>query len=121
MPKARTSSAARSGCQVRVPGPGRASTSSIVVVRYLGSAMAAQPRLDVVETQSTARAAQRAQLLAVLPEGDDLSELRELLDTAGVAPVGATIQHRDRPHPDTYVGKGKLEELKASLKQSDAN
>ncbi len=74
-----------------------------------------------METQPTARAKQRAQLLAVLPEGDDLSELRELLDTAGVVPVGATIQHRDKPHPDTYVGKGKLDELKASLKQGDAN
>jgi GTP-binding protein HflX len=74
-----------------------------------------------VQTQSTARAKQRAHLIAVLPEGDDLAELRELLDTAGVAAVGTTVQHRDHPHPDTYLGKGKLEELKGAIKASGAN
>ena len=68
-----------------------------------------------------ARAKQRAHLLAALPEEDDLAELRELLRTAGVAVVGAATQRRERPHPDTYVGRGKVEELKAALKASDAN
>ncbi len=56
-----------------------------------------------------------------MPEGDDLSELRELLRTAGVAVVGEMVQHREHPHPNTYVGPGKLEELKVLAKRLDAN
>jgi GTPase len=67
------------------------------------------------------RAKQRAFLVAALPEGDDLSELQELLRTAGVATVGQAVQHRDKPHPNTYVGAGKLEEVKAAAKAADAN
>src|ERR1700677_1469325 len=62
-------------------------------------------------------------MIAALPESDDvaLSELRELLRTAGVAAVGELIQHRERPHPNTYLGSGKLNELKALLADADAN
>jgi len=60
-------------------------------------------------------------MIAALPEGDDLSELRELLRTAGVAVVGQEVQHRDTPHPNTYVGRGKLEEIKTQIKALDAN
>jgi GTPase len=69
------------------------------------------------------RARQRAVLVAVVPDGNEeqLSELRELLRTAGVAGVGELIQRRDHPHPNTYLGAGKLDELKAEIAQSDAN
>jgi GTP-binding protein HflX len=67
------------------------------------------------------RAKQRAYLVAALPEGDDLSELRELLRTAGVATVGELVQHRDQPHPNLYVGPGKVQELKGLLAAADAN
>jgi GTP-binding protein HflX len=67
------------------------------------------------------RAKQRAFAIGALQEGDDLSELRELLRTAGVATVGQAVQHRDTPHPNTYLGPGKLEEVKAQAKQADAN
>jgi GTP-binding protein HflX len=67
------------------------------------------------------RAKQRAYCIAALEEGDDLSELRELLRTAGVAVVGQAVQHRDRPHPNTYVGPGKLQEIKAAAQAADAN
>jgi GTPase len=67
------------------------------------------------------RARQRAYCLAALPEGDDLSELEELLRTAGVAVVGQAVQHRDRPHPNTYIGPGKLAEVKEALVAADAN
>jgi GTPase len=56
-----------------------------------------------------------------MPEGDDLSELKELLRTAGVAVVGELVQHREQPHPNLYLGQGKVEELKALAKAADAN
>jgi GTPase len=69
----------------------------------------------------TGRAKQRAFCIAALPEGDDLSELHELLRTAGVAVVGEVVQHREKPHANTYLGPGKLQEVKAQLKDADAN
>src|SRR3954454_23025517 len=67
------------------------------------------------------RARQRAYCVGVSPTGDDLSELQELLRTAGVAVVGEVVQHRERPHPNLYLGPGKAEELKPLLKAADAN
>jgi len=69
------------------------------------------------------RARQRAFLVAVVPDGGEerLAELRELLKTAGVAGVGELVQRRDHPHPNTYLGPGKIDELKAELAGSDAN
>jgi GTP-binding protein HflX len=69
------------------------------------------------------RARQRAFAIAVLPDhGDEeLAELRELLATAGAAVVGELVQRREQPHPNTYLGSGKLEELKSQLAAADAN
>jgi GTPase len=50
----------------------------------------------------------------------DLAELRELSRTAGVEPVAELVQYRARPDPRTYVGKGKLAELKDRFRESDA-
>ena len=44
--------------------------------------------------------------------GEELAELRELTRAATVEPVAELVQHRQRPHPRTYLGKGKLDELK---------
>jgi GTP-binding protein HflX len=67
---------------------------------------------------------ERGLLLAVLPHGaddeDELGEFRELARAAGVAPVGHVVQHRARSDPRTYVGKGKLEELKAAYGEARA-
>jgi GTP-binding protein HflX len=73
--------------------------------------------------QLDGRARQRAYMIAALPEGDEdeLAELEELLRTAGVAAVGGLVQRREQPHPNTYIGPGKLAELKALLSASDAN
>ena len=62
-------------------------------------------------------------MVAAVPAGDEeqLSELGELLRTAGVAAVGALVQRRETPHPNSYLGPGKLEELKAELASADAN
>jgi GTPase len=69
------------------------------------------------------RARQRAFLVGALPDGqpEALAELRELLRTAGVADVGELVQRRDQPHPNTYLGPGKVAELKAALAGADAN
>ena len=57
-------------------------------------------------------------------DGDDtvqsLLELRELAETAGAAAVGTVMQSRESVHPATYLGKGKLEELKELLYDLDA-
>jgi GTP-binding protein HflX len=53
-------------------------------------------------------------------ESEELGELRELLRTAGVASVGELVQRRPAPDPRTYVGKGKLEELKRLVKDAEA-
>ena len=67
---------------------------------------------------------ERGLLLAVLPQGvdaeEELAELRELARTAGVAPVAEVLQRRSRADPRRYVGKGKLEELKASYGEHHA-
>jgi GTP-binding protein HflX len=69
------------------------------------------------------RARQRAYLIAAVPDDqpEELAELRELLKTAGVAGVGEMTQRREHPHPNSYLGKGKLEELKAEIARADAN
>jgi GTP-binding protein HflX len=67
---------------------------------------------------------ERGFVLAVLGQGvdpeDELAEVRELARTAGVEPIGAVVQHRARPAQRTYVGKGKLEELKQRFKDAGA-
>src|SRR3954451_25045085 len=67
------------------------------------------------------RARQRAFVVGIDQDSDDLSELKELLRTAGVATVGELVQHRDRPHPNLYIGPGKVDEVKSRLKAADAN
>src|SRR6478609_10570993 len=71
--------------------------------------------------EGAGRARQRAFVCGIMLEGDDLSELKELLRTAGVATVGELVQHRDKPHPNLYLGPGKVSEVKAQLKRADAN
>ena len=60
---------------------------------------------------------ERAFLVGVYPKGsagDELAELRELARTSGATPIGEVVQHRGHPDPRTFVGKGKLGELKAA-------
>ncbi len=68
-----------------------------------------------------ARARQRAVCVASQTKPADLVELGELLRTAGVAVAGTLVQLRDRPHPNSYLGPGKLLELKALAADLDAN
>ena len=50
-----------------------------------------------------------------------LDELCDLVDTAGGVVVGRVIQRREMIHPATYVGKGKIEEIKELLWETDAD
>ena len=52
---------------------------------------------------------------------EHLRELERLADTAGAVVVGELTQQLERPHPGTYLGKGKLEELKAMVREKDAS
>jgi GTP-binding protein HflX len=72
-------------------------------------------------TQSSARARQRALCIAAAPRGEELAELAELLRTAGVAVVDELIQHRDHPHPNSYLGPGKVTEVRNLARECDAN
>ncbi len=72
------------------------------------------------------RARQRALAIGVTPRPaadgtDPLAELKELLRTAGVATAGELVQVRPEPDPDRYLGRGKLDELRAEIKRSGAN
>ncbi len=49
-----------------------------------------------------------------------LDELKELASTAGAETVGTVIQSRDQVHPGTYVGKGKIDEIKDLLWELNA-
>ena len=57
-------------------------------------------------------------------DGDDteesVKELGELAKTAGAQVVGSVIQNRERIHPGTYIGKGKLDEVRMLLWETDA-
>ena len=51
---------------------------------------------------------------------ESLQELAELARTAGAETVGSLIQNREAIHPGTYIGNGKIEELRAMADMLDA-
>lgn len=68
---------------------------------------------------------ERVILVAVSTGEDDdtatsVDELEELASTAGAVTVGKVIQNRENVHPGTYLGKGKIEEVKELLWELDA-
>lgn len=68
---------------------------------------------------------ERVILIAVSASDEDdtaasVDELEELVSTAGAVTVDKIIQNRDRVHPGTYLGKGKLEEVKERLWELNA-
>jgi GTP-binding protein HflX len=52
---------------------------------------------------------------------EHLQELEQLVDTAGGLVVGEVTQHIDKPNPATYLGKGKVEELRLAIIDKDAS
>ncbi|SEU33628.1 GTP-binding protein HflX [Lacrimispora sphenoides] len=68
---------------------------------------------------------ERVILVAVSTEDENdtkasLDELEELVKTAGAVTVDKIIQNRERIHPGTYLGKGKIEEIKDCIWELDA-
>ncbi|HNO94604.1 MAG TPA: GTPase HflX, partial [Anaerolineales bacterium] len=55
---------------------------------------------------------------SILSLEDSLAELALLADTAGVDVVGELTQKLNRPHVETYIGPGKVEELKALAEET---
>lgn len=51
---------------------------------------------------------------------DSIEELNELVETAGAVSVGRLIQKREKMHPATYVGKGKVEEIRELASRTNA-
>ena len=51
---------------------------------------------------------------------ESLDELEELAKTAGAETAARVIQIRETPHPATYIGKGKVDEVNALLYGTDA-
>ncbi len=86
-------------------------------------------RIDHQQGFVTETPRERAVLVGVhLPEAwaggmggnADLPELERLVDTAGADVVGGLEQRRVRPAPSTFLGKGKLEELKELVADTEA-
>lgn len=78
-----------------------------------------QELFDICEEQ------ERVILVAVQRESDDdteksVDELKELADTAGALTVGRLIQKRESVQAGTYIGKGKIQELKEMVRETGA-
>jgi GTP-binding protein HflX len=52
---------------------------------------------------------------------EHLEELERLVDTAGGVVVGEVTQQIDKPNPATYLGKGKVEELRIAIEDKNAS
>ncbi|NMB42528.1 MAG: GTPase HflX [Clostridiales bacterium] len=68
---------------------------------------------------------ERLILVAVSARDDDdtqesLDELEELVNTAGGITVGRVVQNRERIHPRSYIGKGKIDEVIELINENDA-
>ncbi len=77
------------------------------------------------EPLPTTRPRERAFLVGVdfhqeedlLTLDDSLTELALLADTAGLNVVGRATQKLDNPNPKTFIGSGKVEEVKALVEE----
>ena len=80
-----------------------------------------QPLRETIKVQ-----ARRAILVGMIPHGAPLTkehcldELSGLVKTAGCEVVGRLVQVKDKPDPATYLGKGKIEELRQLIQSTNA-
>ncbi len=79
--------------------------------------------------ESTLRPTERAFLVGVELRGqknllsveESLSELALLAETAGLEVIGEASQHMDAPNPNTFIGPGKVEEIRALIEENHAD
>lgn len=88
--------------------------------------MAKETSILETKTFDTAEKKEKIILVAVATsDGDDteqsLIELEELGQTAGAETVAKVIQNREKLHPATYIGKGKIEEVKKLICSTKAD
>ncbi|RLV55879.1 GTPase HflX [Aeromicrobium phragmitis] len=82
---------------------------------------------DITEVEYRQLRLERVVLVGVWTEGtaDDaensLTELKMLAETAGSEVLDALVQRRQKPDPATYIGRGKVEELRAAVEASGAD
>ena len=82
---------------------------------------------DVTEVEYREIRLERVVLIGVWSEGSyeqstrSMAELAALAETAGSQVLDALIQRRDRPDPATYIGSGKLQELRQIVMDSEAD
>ena len=82
---------------------------------------------DISEAEYRQLQLERVVLVGVWTEGtaemadNSLAELRALAETAGSEVLEGLIQRRDKPDPSTYIGAGKLEDLRALVRSSGAD
>ena len=81
--------------------------------------MASHDRKQSVESESAVLVG--VELPDRHPSGDPLEELSGLVETAGAAVVGRVTQRRQAPNAATYVGRGKVDELKLVVDAADAD
>lgn len=80
-----------------------------------------EPKREELKVQS-----KRGVLVAIVPPGfrgteeQVVAEIKGLAETAGVEVVGHIVQRREKPDISTFLGSGKLEELKLLMKSQDA-
>lgn len=82
---------------------------------------------DISEAEYRQLQLERVILVGVWTEGsaemaeNSLAELKALAETAGSEVLDGLIQRRDKPDPATYIGSGKVSELKALVSSSGAD
>ena len=82
---------------------------------------------DISEAEYRQLQLERVVLVGVWTEGtaemaeNSLEELKALAETAGSEVLEGLIQRRDKPDPSTYIGAGKLEDLRAIVRSTGAD
>ena len=82
---------------------------------------------DISEAEYRELQLERVVLVGVWTEGsienaeNSLTELRALAETAGSEVLDGLIQRRDKPDPATYIGSGKVQELREVVRATGAD